>query len=438
VIAPTRDKCEEIVEDNLNVILLDAPPGFVSQAKSKNRWNLHNGSSLRLGALERQYVDKNRGGNAAIIIYEECGFVSGDDFDYGVNSVIGPQLIRSKGHEIFVSSPSEQPDHPLHTIVAPACESAGVLFNYMVFESPAMDDKAIVEAAGRSGSVFDVDFVSEVRRRMEGTEKILGAEVVELAAEKNLHLTDDFKREFLAMIIRPVSLMVIPVFHERHTIVEFDVPSACRWQVIIDWGGVRDKTVALLMTYEYNSDTDMVWDEMKWDENTGTDVIMKDLKESDWLDYLRGDEDPVWADVPGQLQIDLDRDHNFIVHLPPKQNWLGSVNTMASRFATKNIKIRKRCTFLIASVRAGMLNKNRTDFERTKALGHMDALAALMYGIRVLNRESPYTQGYHTPKVDQFVNPDIIREQEQMLDENILGGKQFGGGPKQFGSFKKK
>lgn len=438
VIAPTREKCEEIVEDNLNVILLDAPPGFVRQAKGKNRWNLYNGSSLRLGALERQYVDKNRGGNAAIIVYEECGFVSGDDFDYGVNSVIGPQLIRSKGHEIFVSSPSEQPDHPLHTIIAPLCESKGTLFNYMVFESPSMDDTAIVEAAARTGTYFDVAFVVEVRRRMAGVDKLLGAEVAVLAAERNIVLTDDFKREFLAMIIRPVTLMVIPVFHESDTIQNFNVPSACKWQIIMDWGGVRDKTVALLMSYEYNTDTDLVFDEMKWDENTGTDVIMKDLKESDWLDRLRWEDDPVWADVPGQLQIDLQRDHDFVVHLPPKQNWLGSVNTMASRFATRNIKIRKCCKFLIASVRAGMLNKTRTDFERTKALGHMDALAALMYGIRVLNRESPYLDGRHVNKVDQFVNPDILRDQQNEMEGNILGGKTFGDGPKQFGSFKKK
>jgi hypothetical protein len=438
VIAPTRDKCEEIVEDNLNVILLDAPEGYISQMRSKNRWNLHNGSSLRIGALERQYVDKNRGGNASVIIYEECGFVSGDDFEYGVNSVIGPQLIRSKGHEIFVSSPSEQPDHPLHTVIAPECEAKGTLFNYMVFESPSMDDTAIVEAAGRTGTVFGVEFVVEIRRRMQGDRKILAAEVVELARAWNIHLTDDFMREFLAMIIRPVTLMVIPVFHERETIMDFSVPPACRWQIIIDWGGVRDKTVALLMTYEYNSDCDMIWDERKWDENTGTDVIMKEIKESGWLDYIRLDQDPVWADVPGQLQIDLERDHNFIVHLPPKQNWLGSVNTMAARFATKNVKIKPRCKFLIASVRAGMLNKTKTDFERTKALGHMDALAALMYGIRVLNRESPYLDGYVKQTDNLFVNPDTIKKQEIEMDSNMLGLKTFGAGPRQFGSFKKK
>ena len=106
VIAPTKDKCEEIVEDNLNAIVQDVPPGIIVRSTSKNRWNLFNKSSLRLGALERQFVDKNRGGNASLIIYEECGFVTGDDFNYGVNSVIGPQLLRSKGHEIFTQLPS--------------------------------------------------------------------------------------------------------------------------------------------------------------------------------------------------------------------------------------------------------------------------------------------------------------------------------------------
>ena len=166
VIAPTKDKCEEIVEDNLNVILQDIPEGLIARSSTKNRWNLWNRSSLRIGALERQFVDKNRGGNASLIIYEECGFVSGDDFIYGVNSVIGPQLLRSKGHEIFVSSPSQQPDHPLHNVIAPACEASGTLFRYMVFESPSISDAAIVEAADRAGTIFDENFAGEVRAKV--------------------------------------------------------------------------------------------------------------------------------------------------------------------------------------------------------------------------------------------------------------------------------
>ena len=437
VIAPTKDKSEEIVEDNLNVVIRDAPKGFITRYSAKNRWHLFNGSSLRLGALERQYVDKNRGGNAKLIIYEECGFVTGDEFTYGVNSVIGPQLIRSKGHEIFVSSPSEQPDHPLHTSIAPSCEAHDTLFNFMVFQSPSISDSALIEAAGRTGTILDVHFVKEIRRRVTGPEKMVAAEVVQLANERGIILTDGFMREFMAMVIRPTTLMVIPVFYEQETIIDFDVPKICNWQVVVDWGGVRDKTVAFLMTYEFNSDTDMIWEEKVWDENTGTDVIVNGLKQWDEFlgDRVRDNSPPRWADVPGQLQVDLVNMFDYQVQLPPKQDWLGAVNTMAARFATKKVKIRKRCKFLTATIKAGMFNKTKTDFARSEELGHMDALAALMYGIRCLDRTSPYESHATVHSNSMFVNPEIFREQEKNANE--YGGKVYGNsGPKKYGSYK--
>ena len=433
VIAPTKDKSEEIVEDNLNVVIKDAPPGMISRYSTKNRWNLFNGSSLRLGALERQYVDKNRGGNAKLIIYEECGFVSGDDFTYGVNSVIGPQLIRSKGHEIFVSSPSEQPDHPLHTIIQPACDAHDTLFNYMVFQSPSISNQALIEAAGRTGTVLSNNFVTEIRERVTGDDKLTAREVCLVAESQGINITDGFMREFMAMVIRPTNLMVIPIFYENECVFDFDFPSVCQWQVVVDWGGVRDKTVAFLMSYDFNSDTDLIVDELVFDANTSTDVIVRTLKT--WDDVANSAvKVPVWADVPGQLQVDLLNLFDYQVQIPQKTNWLGAVNTMASRFATKNIRIKPKCKFLIDSVRSGMFNKNKTDFARTSELGHMDALAALMYGIRSLNRENPYAAHYDQDPFNQPVHSQNMFIPSQSHEENNV--KIFGEGPKKFGSFK--
>lgn len=419
VIAPTREKCEEIVEDNLNVILNDIPEHMIAKSTSKNRWNLWNGSSLRLGALERQYVDKNRGGNASLIIYEECGFVSADDFNYGVNSVIAPQLLRSKGHEIFVSSPSEQPDHPLHTSIAPICEILGTLFRYQVFQSPSISDSAIIEAAERSGTIITSDFVSEVRAKAKEDANLLPEDVHQIAKKHKIKISDDFKREYMAEVIRPTNLMVIPTFHERQAVHEFDPPHACNWSVVIDWGGVRDKTVALLMTYEYKSDTDIFYDEMVFDCNTPTDEIVKALKAWDDQKIISAK----WADVPGQLQIDLNEKWEYSVQIPQKTNWLGAVNTMAAKFSMNKVKIHPRCKFLIASIRGGLFNKTRTDFERSQALGHMDALAACMYGIRCQNKENPYKGDTHAPRSDRFVHPDLRKDDTSL--EN-MSGKGFG------------
>jgi hypothetical protein len=53
VIAPTYTQCQDLVNDNLSQIIADAPEGLIWPVKSEYRYNLFNGSSLRLGALER-------------------------------------------------------------------------------------------------------------------------------------------------------------------------------------------------------------------------------------------------------------------------------------------------------------------------------------------------------------------------------------------------
>jgi hypothetical protein len=423
IIAPTKQGCNEIVEDNLNVIIADCPPGFITAFASRNRWNLFNGSSLRIGALEKQYVNKNRGGNAGLIIYEECGFVSADDFRYGVNSVLSPQLMRSKGHEVFITSPSEEPDHPIHTEIAPKCELLGTLFNYMVFESPSISIDAIVEAAERSGTVFTKEQVSDLLAIGKRKSKYFHHDDVhDYCQGAGIFLSDHFRRELMAEVIRPTSLMVIPHWYETKAVYEFDALAMVNWQIAIDWGGVRDKTVGLLMGYLYTSNEDVIIDEVVFEPNTTTEHILKALKELEdkYSDFLKIQNR--WADLPTQTQVDLITTYKYQVALPQKADWLGSVNYMASRFSTNRVKIHPRCKFLITSVKNGMFNKTRTDFARTEALGHMDALAALMYGMRMQNKSNPYP---HVAVPRDHVQ-EVFREHEDMLELKKLTPKRFG------------
>jgi hypothetical protein len=48
--------------------------------------------------------------------------------------------------------------------------------------------------------------------------------------------------------------------------------------------------------------------------------------------------------------------------------------------------VHPRCTFLLATLKAATFNKTRTDFNRTQALGHMDAIAAATYGYRSIDK----------------------------------------------------
>ncbi len=377
LLAPTNKKAYEVIEDNLYPILADCPPGLVQSERSRMRFTMHNGSSLRIGALERQYVDANRSGNAKIVIYEECGFVKGDEFNYARRSVLGPQLIRSNGHEIFVSSPSEDPEHPLHNEIMPACDILGTLFRYTVYDSPSLTQTQIDQAAERSGGED----------------------------------SDDFQREYMAKIVRSTTLMVVPKINERETF----VPSTCppymhhRLCITADWGGVRDKTVVLLHYWEPRTDMYYFLDEQLYNPNTTTNVIAEGIKR--WVEEYKMNN--VWADVHGQTKIDLAASLKLDVQLPPKNDWLSGVNTMAAKFALNKVRIDPKCVFLRKSILGGMFNKTRSDFERSDALGHMDGCAAAMYAIKT---------AHFAP--DHMFKPD--QQQKQAMEKIAKPFRTFG------------
>ncbi len=308
-----------------------------------------NGSSLRMGALEHRYVDKNRGGNADLIIYEECGFVSSDDFTYAKDSVLGPQLLRSNGWEIFVTSPSQDPEHPLHNIVVPACEALGTLFRYTIYDSPSLNSMQIQQAIERCG----------------------GEE------------TDAFRREYMAQIVRSTTLMVIPKIDQRFTFMKCpELPYHYRHRLCItcDWGGTRDKTVWLLHWHEPNHDIYYFLDEIVFEPNTTTPTIAAPVLA--WIEEHRVPSSQVWADVHGQTRVDLAQTLGLEVKLPPKSDWLSGVNTMQAKFAMNKVKIDPKCVFLKKSILGGTLNRTRTDFDRNESLGHMDGCAAMLYAIK--------------------------------------------------------
>lgn len=414
IIAPTLSNCHDIVNDNLMRITKDAPQDLVTKRRSDMRWDFSNGSSLRLGALERAHVDAmNRGGNASLIIYEECGFVKGDDFLYGVNSVLGPQLLRSNGIEIFVSSPPEDPDHPLITQIKPECEELGTFFAFTVLDSPSIGVPQIIEAARRSGCVLSDDFIAALFDK-----KITLFNVHEYAAKTNSNLSDAFKREFLAEVVRPTTRMIVPDFNDSH-IADFDDPFACKWNITIDWGGVRDMTVALLHTYDYEADLDLIREELIFNANTPTAEIVKALK-SNW-DCFRPEN--IWADVHGQTQVDL-TNMGCYVQLPQKSNWLGSVQAMAVKFTLNRILVHTRCDFLRRTLKAGMFNRTKTDFDRTEKLGHCDAIAALMYAVRSQDRTTPF--GDLRRASSSNVIDISVKEDESVGFAKTLNPKTFG------------
>jgi len=74
-------------------------------------------------------------------------------------------------------------------------------------------------------------------------------------------------------------------------------------------------------------------------------------------------------------------------------------------------------------MQSGLWDKNRREFKRTKALGHCDALAALMYGVRNVEAYAAINPIPPTYQVDLdntlILNPNARTGSAQVLAEGF-------------------
>ncbi len=392
IVGPTIQQVREIVAPRLRKIANDAPPGMVTRTKSENKWHIGS-SELVLGGFD-QSASAQRGKTVQNIYVEEIVDSHPDDYIEAMRSDLGPALTHSeRGKLIFLTTPPKVPDHPFIQDTMVKAEFNGSLFVFTIDDNKELTPQQYQDCINRAGGRHTIDF----------------------------------RREYLCEIVRDPSKIVVPAFNKAEHVRNFPIPTKRNLHVTIDWGGVRDKTVALLHCYDYASDTDLILDERVFDANTATSEIVAELHD------MEGEEEVTrFADVPGQLLVDLNS-AGYLTSAPVKDDWKAGINYMNVRFSQHKVNILPKCQFLIASLESGTLNKMKTDFERTSALGHCDALAALMYGLRSRDGSNPYgeqVRNYHHNT--QF---NVPRETEHPMSKAIQP-KTFGfSNKKRFGSF---
>lgn len=354
ILAPTLKQVADIVNDNLSAIIQDAPPGLITRHKTAYRYKLANGSEIRLGCLERAHVDNNRGGHASLIITEEGGFVSSEDFKYAIESVISPQLLRSGGKLVHISSPSEEPDHYLHTETKPKCELTNSLFRFTIYDNPQLTPQ-----------------------RIEQAKELMGGEG-----------SDGWKREYLAEIIRPAESVIIPEFNKATNVKESPLPTSLKYTMTIDFGGKMDSHGITLSYFDFKRGKVVFLDSLLLPPQTNTEDVINACKAMEATHNVT--ECSRYADASGQLLIDISNKLGYDVRLPLKDDRDAAINNLRLGFAQDKIEINPRCVGLIVALENGRWNSKRTDFARSKALGHWDLGVTAVYAYRVQDKSNPY------------------------------------------------
>lgn len=370
--APKKDQAGEIAGPLMDEVTADAPDGLIKRHRSSKRWNFHNGSVFVLAGLDL-VAETIRGQGFDEIYLDESGSADPKDFMYSIKSILLPTVLKSRGRIFHMTTVSRFEDHPLHVEVLPKAEAQGALFMFPTSASP----------------LYTKDQLDEMCTEVGGPNSI------------------DWRREFMCEMVRDGSIVAVPEFN-YDVVREFEMPRHFKSWLAGDLGGVRDKTAFLLMTYDFDRAKILVFDERIFEKHTQTGTIVAEVKamEAAWKVTP-----PRRVDCPGQIQVDMmGPPHHFACSLPAKDSFEASINLVRTHMP--QIEIHPRCPGLIQTLKYARLNKTRTDFERTDAHGHADALMALCYGLRYVNRANPYPSaalnthlGSHFVPYDYNPNP---------------------------------
>lgn len=346
-----RTDLEEFVMPAFALILEDCPPDLRPEYVSyRKTWVFKNGSEIKLIGLDK-HPNGIRGNAISIIIIDEAGFVKNLKKIY--TSVIIPATAKQQNIKlIFSSTPPDTPDHFFIALIDKAQAQANGLYREMTIDQIS-------------------DLAPEERQRL----------LDEIGGEDSV----DAQREFFCKLIIDASIALAPEFNPLIHVKEIEIPKYCFFWVSGDTGIVRDLTVFHLWGYDFMRAKALVFDEVWFTPDIGSDVMAADC-----IAMEDGRKVTRHIDTDARLRMDLAKDHKFVSMLPQKEELEATVNQVRVALRTCAVEIGPKCKLLINTLKMGTLNKQRTDLARTEALGHMDAYMSFAYGLRHINKENPY------------------------------------------------
>lgn len=396
-IPPEIKQAFNIVQPTFLTLEQSWPPGLIRYHSSEKAWQVGKGSWLYLGGFDSQ-KDASRGGQASLIVCDEAGFTNPDEYNYILKSVLKPQLLTTRGRLVIPSTPSKITSHPFMVETVADAKLEGRFHRFTIYDNPMLDAEQIEEA----------------KRDCGGED------------------SEDFKREYLCESVRSASSAVLPRWRDE-LIENFELTPYMYRAIVGDFGGVQDKTVIHAIAYRYRSNVDgdvLFCDEREYPPNTPTDEIVKGIRELHEL-YIKPSLAPeqdqtAYLDCPGQLQVDLNNQHNMSVRIPLKDEFHSGVNLINLFVNSRRIRVHPRCKFTAMTFEAARFNDRRTDYVRNPVLGHCDAIASAIYGIRMICKDrdgSPFPQPQKETQAWWMQKPKT--DNRKQVAQAIYGGKQW-------------
>ncbi|HEX8608469.1 MAG TPA: terminase family protein, partial [Pedobacter sp.] len=344
---------EEFILPAFEKVLEDCPEDIKPRyLDSKKKYIFDNGSEIQLIGLDRK-PDGGRGNYCDLYIFDEAGFIK--NLSYIYSSVVIPMtMFREGARVIMFSTPSKTPDH-----------------DFVDFCLKAKYENAYVELNIDKNPMVTPEIKEEYRKEC---------------------LTEtDWLREYMCQFITDQTLAIVPEMrdyeYKRHS--KDDHYPLYHKYIAMDLG-VRDLNVTLFAYYDFVRAKLIIEREhvMNGPEMT-TPKLAEAIKT--YQKDLWGDQKPHKAVADSNnplLLIDLGSLHDLHFKATSKDLLHVMVNQVRVWVSQGRIEIDESCKLLIDSLKYGVWNEQRSEFSRSKTLGHYDAIAALMYLVRNIDEHT--------------------------------------------------
>ncbi len=386
IVGPSIKQTRRIITPIIREICADSPPGLIKQTKSELTWAIGD-STLLIGAFDTA-LEAFRGLKADSIYLEESGLADLEEYEYTLKSVLRPTLMHSGGKIYHLTTPPKEENHPFVFQTLPEASLNNALFVKTIYENPLLSQETIE------------------------------SEILAAGGPQSPHC----RRELFCEIVRDEQRLIVPEFNETRHCFTVAQPSYTYYLTAIDFGGVRDNHAVLLTFFDFKRNKFCILEELWLSINTGTDEIIKKTLELETkynIKWLKGIPKRI-TDAPGQTLVDMKR-MGFECAIPEKGKDSVEDGIQAIRVALLKDQIEinaDKCPILVQTLKYGMWNKHRTDFMRTDALGHCDALAAMSYAWRHTDRQTnPYPDNIGRSQDDWFMEPSKSNKNEDVLNQ---------------------
>jgi hypothetical protein len=405
-ILPTFDVVMEDCPDDLRPVWKSQQAKFIVPSTK---------SEIKLIGLDRK-PNGMRGNLLDFIGLDEAGFMS--RLDYLYKSVIIPATTHRPDCDIVVlSTPPDTPAHEFLDYVQKA-EMEGGYLKLTIRDNPMVDEATIKRLILESGGEHSTTWRREY--------------LVEHVTDANLAIISDWKDEYVQAIPRD------EYYGFYHKYVQMDL-------------GVSDHTAAVFSYYDFLKGQFIIEDEFVISgPQMNTNILQAHLKHRELKNWgenykvtVQDNEkisdceidavNEAWKQNTPKVFVRLSDNNNPLllqdlsllhgIHFIPtdKGRLSEMVNAVKIMVRAGEIIVHPDCLQTKGCLKYGVWDKNRQKFAHSKVYGHFDALAAVIYGIRNLNKfDNPIPQDYGADRNNQVVFPYVNGSQSVKALKNAF------------------